>query len=160
MPTSFKNGFFAGLLLAFVVALWLTRLWGAENQVRLHSEHLLREVETHDWSAVADFLAADYHDDWGNDRAQLIVRLRLVSRLISSLTIAASNTDTRVRPPKGLWRAHLSLGGKGEAAPEITARVNRLTTSFEFDWRLESWRPWDWKLVGVRNSSLELPTAD
>ncbi|HEY1583637.1 MAG TPA: hypothetical protein VGF73_11125 [Chthoniobacterales bacterium] len=41
--------------------------------------------------------------------------------------------------------------------PQIIEWVNSLTTPFELRWRRESWKPWDWKLVEVRNPGLELP---
>ena len=36
-------------------------------------------------------------------------------------------------------------------------RINSLTSPFELRWRKQNWQPWDWKLVQVRNPSLQLP---
>jgi hypothetical protein len=157
MTSTFKYGFYAGLLGAFVIGLWLARLWQPENQVRLHSEHLVRQIEQRDWSAAGDFFAADYHDDWGDDRALLLSRLRMVLRAFSSLTITAAHPETRLEPAEGSWSAHIQMAGNGtEVAPEILSRVNSLTTPFALHWRRESWRPWDWKLLRVSNPSLEI----
>lgn len=158
MRSSFKNGFYAGLLAAFILGIWLVQLWNAENQVRLHSAHLLREVERRNAPGIDDFVAPDYHDDWGDDRAQLLTRLRLMTRAFSALTITASEAQTQVNGRNGTWRARISLAGNGEAAAEITGRVNRLTTPFVLRWRRGSWKPWDWQLLGVSNPALQIPS--
>lgn len=113
MPATFRNSFYAGLLAAFLLGIWLVRLWGAENQVRLHSEHLLQLVEKRSASPAGDFLAADYHDDWGDDRARLLLRLRIVLRFFSDLTITASEVQAQVNPPNATWRARVHLDGRG-----------------------------------------------
>jgi hypothetical protein len=160
MCTSFRNGFYAGVLAAFIFGLWLVRLWGAENQVRLHSEHFLRSVEARDWSGFETFLAQDYGDAWENDRSTLVLRLRLLSRMLSSLTITTSPAQLQVAAPQGSWRSRIHLESRGEAAAEVDAKVNGLTTPFEFDWRRESWKPWDWKLIAVKNAGLNLPPGE
>jgi hypothetical protein len=126
--------------------------------VRLHSEHLVQRVEGRSWQAVENFVAPDYHDDWGDDRARLLTRLRLVGRFFFDLTIAPSQERTQVNPPDGTWSARIQLDGRGEAAAEIKARINSLTTPFVLSWRKESWKPWDWKLVKLANESLEIPS--
>lgn len=160
MPDSFRKSFWAGLLIAFVLGICLVCLWGAENQVRLHSEHLLRQVERRNWGAVEKFVAADYRDEWGDDRARLLERLRLIGRFFFDLTITVSQADTAADASSGTWQAHIQLTGRGEAAGEVTARVNSLTTPFKLFWRKESWRPWDWQLVKVTNESLDLPSGE
>ncbi len=157
MPPTFKNSFYAGALLAAIIALWLAQLWQPEKQVRLHSEHLLRQIEERDASAASDFIAADYRDDWGHDRAAVTNRLRLVLRCFTSLTIKAARPQVTAASPAGWWSAMIQMEGKGcEFAPEIVTRVNRLQEPFVLHWRQDSWRPWDWKLVRVSNPRLEL----
>jgi hypothetical protein len=160
MPTSFRNSFWAGLVAAFLLGVYLLRLWSAENQVRLHSEHLVHQVERRSWSAVENFVAADYHDQWNDDRPRLLSRLRLVGRFFFDLTITASDAHTEKHSDSGTWQARVQMTGRGEAASEITARVNSLTTPFRLTWRQQSWKPWDWQLVGVTNETLDLPDGD
>lgn len=158
MPSTFRTSFYSGLVLALLLGVWLARLWPAENQVRLHSEHLLRQIEKRSWSGAGDFIALDYHDAWGHDRALLLERLRLTLRFFTSLTITATAPQVTLDPAGGSWRARVHLAGTGgEFAPDIIPRVNRLTDPFELRWRHESWKPWDWKLVEVKNPSLNLP---
>jgi hypothetical protein len=142
---------------ALVLGLWLARLWRSENQVRLHSEHFLRQIEKRNAAAASDFVALDYHDDWGQDRALLLNRLRLVLQLFSSLTITVTAPQVDFHSSAATWSAPIQLAGTGgEFAPQIIDRVNRLTKPFELRWRHESWRPWDWKLVEGSNPALEL----
>jgi hypothetical protein len=91
VSSTFKNGFYAGIVIAAAIGLWLAQLWPGENQVRLHSEHFLQTIEKRNWSGAGDFIAVDYRDDWGHDRALVLNRLRLVLHSFSSLTITATN---------------------------------------------------------------------
>jgi len=157
LPSTFRYGFLAGAIVALIFGLWLAQLWQAENQVRLHSEHFLRQIEQRKASAADGFLAPDYHDDWGHDRALVLNRLHLIVRMFSSLTITTSEPQVTLDSPNATWRASIQLAGTGgDYAPEIIERVNSLTKPFELGWRQESWRPWDWKLVEVKNPALEL----
>ena len=80
-------------------------------------------------------------------------RLRLVLRSFSLLTITAADPQVRLDPSTGNWSAKIQIDGTGgELAGEVIARVNSLTKPFELDWRRESWKPWDWKLIRVRES--------
>jgi hypothetical protein len=155
--STFKNSFIAGAIAALLFGLWLAHLWGSENQVRLHTEHFLRQIEKRNASGAGDFLAVDYHDDWGHDRTLVLNRLQIVLRLFSSLTITAADPDVDVGSTDATWKASIRLAGAGgEFAPQIIERVNSLTKPFVLRWRHESWRPWDWKLVAVSNPALEL----
>ena len=156
VPSIFKNGFYAGLLAAFLVGLWLTRLWQPENQVRLHSQHLVRQIEQRNWAAAGNFVAPEYRDEWGNDRTLLLTRLRLTMRSFSSLTITANDPQTRLASAEGSWSTRIRIAGRGGDAAEVIARVNGLTQPFELHWRRQSRSPWDWKLVRVSNPALEI----
>lgn len=156
--TTFRYSFYGGLILAVIVGVWLVRLWEAENQVRLHTEHLLGQIEERDWAGAGDFLAVSYHDDWGDDRQRMINRLRLGVRFFSNLTITPTGTQIHLQEETATWSARIQLAGSGsEMAPEAVEEINRLTTPFELRWKKQSWKPWDWKLVQVRNSELQLP---
>ncbi|MDQ3414316.1 MAG: hypothetical protein M3480_04975 [Verrucomicrobiota bacterium] len=157
MTSTFKISFYAGALLAAIIGLWLAQLWQAEKQVRLHNDHFLQQIAERDWSGAGDFIAADYHDDWGHDRKELLNRFHLVLRFFTSLTINTANPQVSANAPAGWWSAKVRIEGSGsEFAPAIVERVNSLTEPFVLHWRRESWRPWDWKLVRVSNPALEI----
>ena len=154
----FREGFYVGLSLALVAALFLLWLWRPERQVRLHSEHLLDAIEHKSWSRVADFIADDYRDRWQNDRALLLERIREVLRYLRGLHVQASNVAVRIDNRHGYWTAKITIAAEQDEVTELVKeRVNSLTTPFELEWRRLSGKPWGWKLVRVSNSGLELP---
>jgi hypothetical protein len=141
MDSTFRISFCAGGLFAVMIGLWLAQLWQAEKQVRLHSEHFVRQLEKRNWSAASEFIANNYHDDWNHDRRAVLNRLQIVLRFFSSLTINQANPQVSENSPAGWWSAKVKLQGSGtDFAPEIISRVNNLTEPFVLQWRRESWR--------------------
>ena len=156
--STFRYSFYAGLVLTLLLGFWLTRLWGSENQVQLHSNHFLHQIEERDWAGAGKFLAANYRDDWGNDRALMITRLRLGLRLFDRLTITAKEARITLQASAVTWSGQIQVAGSGsEMAPAAIEEINRLTTPFEFRWEKQSWKPWDWKLAKITNSEFQLP---
>jgi hypothetical protein len=153
---NFRNGFYAGLIVAGVLGIYLFKLWRPERQVELHSAHLLAQIEKKNWKNAGEFIANDYQDRWGNDRALLLERLREVFRAIPNARIEATNPTVRADNGNGSWSATIRIRGVGEFADVIEARVNSLDTPFEFEWRQGATWPWDWRLVSVRNPALEI----
>ena len=135
MPPNFRNGLYAGLLLAAIVGIFLARLWQPERQVQLHSTHLLAQIEKKNWSAVAAFIGNDYQDRWGNDRALLLERLREVFRALPGARIEFSGATARAENGRGFWSAQIKVKGSGEFADFIESRVNSLESPFEFEWQ-------------------------
>jgi hypothetical protein len=153
---NFRNGFWAGLLVVLIVGLYLVRLWQPERQVELHSVHLLSRIEKKNWKAVEEFVGRDYQDRWGNDRALLLERLRLVFRALPQARIGAESPSVRTENGRGDWSAKITITGAGEFGGVIEARVNSLEAPFELEWQRGATWPWDWKLVSVRNPALEI----
>ena len=156
---TFRNGFYAGLVVAVIWGVYLARLWQAQRQVELHSVHLLAHVEKKNWKAVGEFIGNDYQDRWGNDRALLLERLREVFRALPNARIEFSGATTRTQNGRGYWSAKINIKGSGEFADFIEGRVNCLESPFEFEWQRGATWPWDWKLVAVRNPALEIPES-
>ena len=127
MTITFRGGFFGGLALALCIGLYLIWLWGPERQVRLHTENFFHAIDHRNWEAVADFIGNDYHDQWGDDRARVLERMREGFRWIRGSRIMASDPAVQVDAP------------------------------FELEWRRVSGKPWDWQLVSVSNSGFEIP---
>lgn len=159
MPVSFRNGVYTGLLVAAIGGVWLATLWRPERQVRLHTAHLLSEIEGKDWRAVGGFVGDDYRDQWGNDRARALERTRAVFSYLPKARIETSGAQVRTGDRRGYWKGKITIrGGSNEFATAIEERVNSLAEPFELEWRRRSSKPWDWKLVGVRNPELEIPS--
>jgi hypothetical protein len=158
MGKLFREGFYGGLSLALLVGLFLIWLWRPQHQVALHSKHLLKAIEHRDWTRFGSFLAVDYQDQWGNDRSLLLERTREVFRYLRNVRLTDVGTQIRVQDATGYWRAQIVVDGdESELMTEIKERVNHLQTPFELQWHRISGKPWDWKLVRVRNDELRIP---
>ncbi|HEX8077819.1 MAG TPA: hypothetical protein VF511_08390, partial [Chthoniobacterales bacterium] len=87
---TFRNGFYAGLIVAVIWGIYLVRLWRPARQVELHTVHLVERVEAKEWKAVGEFVSGSYQDRWGNDRALLLERLREVFRSLPNARIEST----------------------------------------------------------------------
>lgn len=154
---SFRNGFYAGLVVAAVWGIYLARLWQPQRQVELHSVHLLAQIEKRNWKSVGEFVGSEYRDRWGNDRALLLERLPEVFRALPNAKIEASGVVARAANGRGYWSAKVKIRAAGPYAEWIEGRVNSLESPFEFEWQPGATWPWDWKLVAVENPALEIP---
>src|SRR3954469_22397142 len=152
---SFRNGFYFGLLSAVGLGIYLLQLWESTNQVRLHNMHLLKALEQKSWSEVQEFIDPSYLDQWGHDRARVMVLLRQVLPFARNLRIETRETVVRATGRKGRWRARVRVDAdSNEVSSLIKERINALEEPFELEWRQRSGKPWDWKLVQVSNPSL------
>lgn len=156
----FRNGFYLGVALALALSLYLMWLWGAEHQVRLHSDHMLSVIESKSWPKFATFIADDYEDQWGQNHAIVLERTRDLFRYVRGVYLVPGYAIVQLDDGRATWQAKITVeGGADELAAFLKDRVNPLTTPFTLEWRQRSWKPWDWKLVRVSNSGLEIPAG-
>ena len=140
------------------MGLFLIWLWRPERQVRRHTENFLKTIEHKNWAAAADFIGSAYHDQWGDDRVRVIERMREGFRYVRGVRISASNINVRMERQGAIWVGKITIDGdQSEVMELLKERVNSLVTPFELEWRRLSARPWDWKLIRVSNSALEIP---
>ena len=158
VPISFRGGFYSGLVAALLVGLFLIWLWRPERQVRRHTENFFHAIEHKNWAGAADFIASDYHDQWDNDRARVLERMHEGFRYVRGIRVSAFSVTARVERRRAEWTGRIWINGDGgEIAESLKERVNSLPTPFQLEWHRLSGKPWDWKLVRVSNSSLEIP---
>ncbi len=158
MKSTFRTGFYAGLVVAIGLGSYLFLLWEANNQVHLHSAHLLTALEKNEWSDVTEFLDPSYSDQWGHDRATVLTRLRQVLPYARHLRLQAQEVVVSAANGEGKWSAKVTLeADPNEVSTFLQERVNTLGEPFALQWRRVSWKPWDWKLVRVTNPALEIP---
>lgn len=152
-----RNIYLAGLLIV-AIGLFLFRLWQPDVQVRKHSTHLTDAIAHKTWAKFASFIGQDYHDQWGNDRAEVLERTREVFSYLRDVRISAIGSNVRFENGIGYWRASIIIEGAedNELMAIVKARVNTLQTPFELEWHRMSGKPWDWKLVAVRNPELNV----
>jgi hypothetical protein len=153
----FRDGFYVGLALALLLGIYLIWLWGAEHQVRRHTDNLLVALEHKDWKRFATFISADYRDQWGHDREAVSEKTRLVFSYVRGARVVPGFATVQIDGTRGWWHAQIRIEGEGEMTELLKERVNSLATPFELEWHRMSSKPWDWKLVRVTNPSLEIP---
>ena len=146
------------LAVTLCIGLYLFWLWRAEHQVRLHTEHFFNAIDNRNWGKVADFIDGDYHDQWDNDRARLLERIREGFRWVLGSKITASNPVVQVENARAIWVGKIIVYSSDDGVMEVLdERVNKLPTPFAFEWRRFSGKPWDWKLVRVSNPAFQIP---
>jgi len=155
---SFRGGFFGGLALAVCLGLYLLWLWQPGHQVRLHTENFFHAIERRDWEAVADFIGNDYQDQWGDDRARVLERMREGFRWVRGSRIVAPNPAVQIETRRAIWIGKITLYSSDDGVMEVLdERLNKLPTPFELEWHRFSGKPWDWKLVRGSNSTFQIP---
>ncbi len=101
-----------------------------------------------------------YADQWGNDRALVLERMRLVFGYGRHLRLHVIDANCSIDNGVGLWRGRIAIDSDdAELVAVLKERVNSLTTPFELQWRHVSRKPWDWKLVRVGNTQLDIPAG-
>ena len=159
MTITLRGAFIGGLAVAVVIGMYLLWLWRAEHQVRLHTENLFHAIDHRNWEAVADLVGNDYQDQWGDDKARLLERMREGFRWVRGSRIIASNPAVQVELRRAIWAGKITVYSSSDdgVMEVLDERINKLHTPFELEWRRLSRQPWDWKLVRVSNAAFEIP---
>jgi hypothetical protein len=146
------------LAVALCIGLYLIWLCRPAHQVRLHTEHFFRAIDGRNWETVAEFIGNDYQDQWGDDRARVLERMREGFRWVRGSKITASNPTVQIEARRAIWAGKITVYGSDDGVMEVLdQRINKLPRPFEFEWHRFSGKPWDWKLVRVSNSAFEIP---
>jgi hypothetical protein len=155
---SLRGAFYGGVAVAICVGLFLLWLWQPERQVKRHTENFFHSIERKDWTTASNFIASDYHDQWNNDRSRVVERMHEGFRYVRGLGISAFSVNVQVQQRRGQWLGRIWVdGSQSEVMELLKERVNSLPTPFELEWHRISGKPWDWKLLRVSNSALEIP---
>jgi hypothetical protein len=155
---TFRGAFIGGVALAICVGLYLIWLWRPERQVQLHTQNFFHAIDHRNWETVADFIGADYQDQWGDDRTRVLERMREGFRWVHGSTIIPSNVSVTTEGQRVLWTGKIMVYSTDDSVMQLLdERVNKLPTPFELEWHRLSGKPWDWKLVRLSNSGFEIP---
>ena len=153
-----RSGFFGGFALAACIGLYLMWLWQPERQVRRHTENFFHAIEHRNWDAVVDFIGDDYQDQWGDDRARVLERMREGFRWVRGSRIIAPDASVQAENRRAVWTGKITVYSSDDGVMEVLdERVNKLPAPFELEWHRISAKPWHWKLVRVSNSAFEIP---
>jgi hypothetical protein len=157
MQISLRGAFYGGLAAAACIGLFLLSLWRPEREIKRHTENLLHAIEHKDWTATGSFIAGDYYDQWNDDRARVLERMHEGFRYVRSLKTSSFSVSVQVHQRDAQWSGRIWINGdQNEVMEFLKEKINSLPTPFELEWHRVSRKPWDWKLVGVRNSGLEI----
>src|SRR5947208_16365655 len=129
---TFRNGFYAGIVVAAIWGIYLFRLWQPRRQIELHNVHLLEQIEKHNWKTAGEFIGETYQDRWGNDRKLLLERLPQIFRALGQTRIEPSAIAIRRDQDRGYWTANITIKVTGEFVDYIQIRVSALEAPFEF----------------------------
>jgi hypothetical protein len=146
------------LAVALCIGLYLLWLWRPEHQVRLHTEHFFHAIDGRSWESVADFIGEGYRDQWDDDRARLLERMRDGFRWVRGSRITAPDAAVRADTPRAIWIGKIKIYSSDDGVMQLLdERVNRLPAPFELEWHHVSGKPWDWKLMRVSNPAFQVP---
>jgi len=107
---------------------------------------------------VADLIGNDYQDQWADDRARVLERMREGFRWVRGSRIISSNPNVQMEAGRGVWIGKITVYSSDDGVMELLdERVNKLPMPFKLEWIQLSGKPWDWKLVRVSNSAFEIP---
>ncbi len=152
------NAKLSAAALAFVAwVLYCLWLWQPERQVRKHHEHFIKAAENRNWRRVDAFVGPRYSDRWGHDKAFLLRESREILRQFFALSIESPVESCEVISDTATVSAKLKMAGTGTAIAEYAKnQVNALREPFVFEWKRQSWKPWDWALTRADHPQLQL----
>jgi hypothetical protein len=154
-----RGAFISVLAIALCIGLYLVWLWRPERQVRLHTEHFFHAIDGRNWETVADFIGDDYRDQWDDDRARILERIKEGFRWVRGSRVTGPDSTVRVKTSRATWIGKINVYSSDDGVMQfLDERVNRLPTPFELEWHHASGKPWDWKLVRVSNAAFQIPT--
>ena len=149
-----------------VLGIWLVSLlwWGVPRcfdgwQLERRQAELLRAIEERNHKAYTDLISSEYADDWHFNGEKITRTMDDVSSQFLTLKVQTANPQWNKSGSEAQWSADLSLSGKavtpiGELMLGDEARPK---APFVFIWRKAGWGAWTWKLIAIKNSSLEIP---
>jgi len=144
--------------LVLIVGLWLA-WWifgrSPEAQIRAAQENLLTALEDRDWDEVADFLAEDYVDAYGNTRATAVQNGKKVLGGFYTLALLRDQTTVQAAKDQGVVRMMIRLEGNGIGySHTVLLRVNQLTEPWIFHWSNPGRWPWDWQVNMIHHDQV------
>ena len=136
MTITLRGATIGVLAVTLGVGIYLLWLWRPEHQVRLHTDHLFHSIDHRNWESVANFIGDDYRDQWDQDRARVVERMREGFRWMRGSRITAPDTAVRVEMPRAIWIGKINVYSSDDGVTQLLdERVNRLPAPFELEWR-------------------------
>jgi hypothetical protein len=141
------------------IGIYLAWDWQPVRQVEKANVRFLRALENRNWEKVRDLMATDYRDQWGLDRGAVIQNGSEALAQFFFLTLTPSEPTVALSDSSATLSCRIKVQGSGSGlAQMIMDHVNSLEGDFMFEWRRESWKPWDWRLYCILQPNLSIPS--
>jgi hypothetical protein len=136
-----------------------------ERALQRDWQRLLAAVEKRQWEKVESYLAEDYTDSWGQDRATAlgrgedVMRIFLFVNFATAPPVEADNSQepdgiTLTSSETARQRIRLQMSGSGgPLAAEWVRRFNQLPGSFTISWRRQPGWPPRWEVVSLQHDA-------
>lgn len=140
------------LIVAGLWFAWWTFGRSPEAQIRAAQASLIAAVEDRDWDDVADLLAPDYTDIYGNTRETALQHGKKLFAGFYTLDITTDPTTVSAAKGQGVVRAMIRLEGNGIGYSQaVLGRVNQLNEPWIFHWSNPGRWPWNWHVTLIHN---------
>jgi len=141
--------------LAVIIYLWWD--WQPQRQAEKAFQRFLTTVEKRDWVRVAELMAPDYQDGWGFDRSQVVSHGSEALSQFFWITLTPIDPRVEVDGRQAGVSSRIEFDGRGTGLADYAlTRAKALGSDFQFAFRRDSWKPWDWSLTGVHQPELKL----
>ncbi len=155
MPLSGRTVFITLGALPVLVALlfgvpWLSPARGVERCF----DHLLAAIADNDAATLERLFGPDYAPSLGHDRAATLRLAAEIRGQFATCSVHREESEFILDPSKqsATTRALIRFRGQGGPVARAVVEVSAATTKpAVFRWRRSSWKPWDWRLVGIEH---------
>lgn len=141
--------------MALVFALpWLSPARGVERSF----DHLLEAIEDNDAAKLERLFGVDYAPSLGHDRAGTLRLVTEIRSQFATCSVRREQSEFILDPSKqsATTRALIRLRGQGGPIARALVEASAATSSpAVFNWRRNSWKPWDWRLVSIEHPEAE-----
>jgi len=157
MSTTAKAGLWIGGFFLIILAWWAWGAFQADRQLENRFRGLVEAVEDRNWKKLETYLADDYVDEWGNNRARTLELAQQGFQYFLVLEITPVDPEFTLQGREAEVRTKFDLVGRGRGPAQIVLKeAGKLQEPFVLVWRQESWKPWDWRLISMSQPELKL----
>lgn len=126
------------------------------KQLIAAQNRLLAAISSKNAESVHKLLDSHYSDQWGfqpSDWPGLLQDLRTLAPVLE-ITVRDPLADAE----NGVVDTLLVVKAQGPAAERLQSEAALLKNT-RFIWKRASWLPWSWRLTGIQNPDLEIPSG-
>ncbi|MDB6133325.1 MAG: hypothetical protein JWM59_1568 [Verrucomicrobiales bacterium] len=126
------------------------------RQLAASQNRLLSAIASKNAETVGKLLDPNYSDQWGFQSKDWPGILQDLRTLAPVLEITAR--EPHIDADNGVVETLLTVKGQGPAAESMQTQAATLKNT-RFIWKRASWTPWSWRLTGIQNPDIEIPSG-